>query len=152
MKKWSKLCWNCFKPFEDLKKCAKCKIAVYCGKKCQAQDWKTHKIRHDLFYGCVKSLMEMPRYVNISNLESLAPKERPHRLVILANPATPIWISRPTCHLPWITTLKSLCRVPMHICLRWTTLNINEISTLSKSSPKLCDWAKKFVKVCLRSS
>ena len=90
VKKWSKLCWNCFKPFEDLKKCAKCKIAVYCGKKCQAQDWKTHKIRHDLFYGCVKSLMEMPRYVNISNLESLAPKERPHRLVILANPATPI--------------------------------------------------------------
>ena len=91
VKKWSKLCWNCFKPFEDLKKCAKCKIAVYCGKKCQAQDWKTHKIRHDLFYGCVKSLMEMPRYVNISNLESLAAKsERPHRLVILANPATPI--------------------------------------------------------------
>ena len=44
-------------------------LAVYCGKKCQAIDWKfnpfCHKIRHDLFNGCVKlkSLMDKPRYV-----------------------------------------------------------------------------------------
>ena len=44
-------------------------LAVYCGKKCQAIDWKPypfcHKIRHDLFNGCVKlkSLMDKPRYV-----------------------------------------------------------------------------------------
>ena len=46
-------------------------LAVYCGKKCQAIDWKTHgfchQIRHDLFNGCVKlkSLMDKPRYVTI---------------------------------------------------------------------------------------
>ena len=46
-------------------------LAVYCGKKCQAIDWKTyglyHGIRHDLFNGCVKlkSLMDKPRYVTI---------------------------------------------------------------------------------------
>merc|ERR1711982_309277 len=46
-------------------------LAVYCGKKCQAIDWKPypfcHKIRHDLFNGCVKlkSLMDKPRYVTI---------------------------------------------------------------------------------------
>ena len=44
-------------------------LAVYCGKKCQAIDWKPHgfchQIRHDLFNGCVKlkSLMDKPRYV-----------------------------------------------------------------------------------------
>ena len=44
-KKWSKLCWNCFAAVENLKKCSKCRIARYCGKDCQAQDWKkVHKI------------------------------------------------------------------------------------------------------------
>jgi len=43
--KWSKLCWNCFAAVENLKKCSKCRIARYCGKDCQAQDWKkVHKI------------------------------------------------------------------------------------------------------------
>ena len=46
-KKWSKLCWNCFAAVENLKKCSKCRIARYCGKDCQAQDWKkVHKIAH----------------------------------------------------------------------------------------------------------
>ena len=46
-------------------------LAVYCGKKCQAIDWKPHGFchqkRHDLFNGCVKlkSLMDKPRYVTI---------------------------------------------------------------------------------------
>ena len=46
--KWSKLCWNCFaKPEEDeLWKCARCRVAKYCSKDCQAQDWKVHKLLH----------------------------------------------------------------------------------------------------------
>ena len=91
VKKWSKLCWNCFKPFEDLKKCAKCRLATYCSKKCQIEDWKIHKIRHDLMYGNLKSLEEMPRFVNHTNTESLAAQgDRPNRVVIMFNPATPI--------------------------------------------------------------
>ena len=91
VKKWSKLCWNCFKPFEDLKKCAKCKLAVYCGKKCQIEDWKIHKICHDLFDKNLESLERIPRFINFTNIESLAASgERPNRVVILANPATPI--------------------------------------------------------------
>ena len=46
-KKWSKLCWNCFVPAEDLKKCSKCWISRYCGRDCQVQDWKVHKIVHE---------------------------------------------------------------------------------------------------------
>ena len=46
-KKWSRLCWNCFAEVENLKKCAKCRTARYCGKDCQVQDWKkVHKIGH----------------------------------------------------------------------------------------------------------
>ena len=46
-KKWSKLCWSCFVPSQDLKKCSKCRISRYCGKNCQVQDWKVHKIIHE---------------------------------------------------------------------------------------------------------
>ena len=45
--KWIKLCWNCFSAAEELKKCSKCRIARYCGKNCQAQDWKIHKVLHE---------------------------------------------------------------------------------------------------------
>merc|ERR1712062_441790 len=47
-KKWSNLCWNCHVPNQDVKKnkCSKCGIARYCGKECQVQDWKVHKIVH----------------------------------------------------------------------------------------------------------
>ena len=44
--KWVKLCWNCYAATEELKKCSQCKIARYCGKNCQVQDWKVHKILH----------------------------------------------------------------------------------------------------------
>ena len=49
--KWSKLCWNCFaKPSEeDLWKCARCRIAKYCSKECQVQDWKVHKLLHKVY-------------------------------------------------------------------------------------------------------
>ena len=49
VKKWGKLCWNCYAAVADLKKCpkcAKCRIARYCGKDCQDQDWKFHEIIH----------------------------------------------------------------------------------------------------------
>ena len=49
-KKWSRLCWNCFAEVENLKKCAKCRTARYCGKDCQVQDWKkVHKIAHEKY-------------------------------------------------------------------------------------------------------
>ena len=44
--KWSKLCWNCSAPKENLKRCAVCKITNYCSKDCQVQDWKVHKLLH----------------------------------------------------------------------------------------------------------
>ena len=47
--KWVKLCWNCYAATEELKKCSKCLIARYCGKSCQVQDWKVHKILHKYF-------------------------------------------------------------------------------------------------------
>ena len=46
LKKWSRLCWNCFTEKEGLKKCSMCKIARYCNKDCQAKDWKIHKELH----------------------------------------------------------------------------------------------------------
>jgi len=46
--KWIKLCWNCFATAQELKMCSKCRVARYCGKNCQAQDWKVHKILHKL--------------------------------------------------------------------------------------------------------
>ena len=46
VKKWSRLCWNCFEQKADLKKCSKCRIAQYCNKECQAQDWTVHKKLH----------------------------------------------------------------------------------------------------------
>ena len=49
-KKWSRLCWNCFAEVENLKRCSKCRIARYCGKDCQVQDWKkVHKIAHEKY-------------------------------------------------------------------------------------------------------
>ena len=52
VQKWSKLCWNCGKPSENLKKCAMCKMSLYCSKSCQIQDWKrNHKLRHMMWGG-----------------------------------------------------------------------------------------------------
>ena len=48
--KWSKLCWHCFASKEELKKCTKCLVAQYCGKDCQRNDWKIHKVLHDELY------------------------------------------------------------------------------------------------------
>ena len=47
VKKWSRLCWECFEQKADLKKCSKCRIAQYCNKDCQVQDWNIHKKLHD---------------------------------------------------------------------------------------------------------
>jgi len=52
--KWTKKCWfNCEKNMagaapilEDLKTCAQCKMAKYCGQSCQKADWKAHKLLH----------------------------------------------------------------------------------------------------------
>ena len=55
-KKWSKLCWNCFAAAENLKKCSKCRIARYCGKDCQAQDWKKVHMIHSSCYAIYKTI------------------------------------------------------------------------------------------------
>ena len=37
-------CWGCDRDNEGFKSCAKCKVAIYCSKKCQLKDWKAvHK-------------------------------------------------------------------------------------------------------------
>ena len=47
IQKWRKLCWECGKPSENLMKCSKCKLALYCTKFCQIKDWKrAHKLHH----------------------------------------------------------------------------------------------------------
>ena len=42
------LCWHCFTHKDKLYNCTSCKIAVYCSKDCQSQDWKVHKVQHEL--------------------------------------------------------------------------------------------------------
>ena len=46
--KWKLKCWNCGvnKTEEELKSCTTCKMAVYCNKSCQAEEWKAHKLLH----------------------------------------------------------------------------------------------------------
>ena len=46
--KWAKMCWSCHleSDSEVLKSCTECKIAKYCGKDCQRNDWKIHKLLH----------------------------------------------------------------------------------------------------------
>jgi parallel beta-helix repeat protein len=39
----AKLCYYCRKPETNLKKCAYCFTAQYCGKQCQKSDWNNHK-------------------------------------------------------------------------------------------------------------
>jgi len=43
----SKLCWNCGKQPDSggkpLQRCCRCQMAKYCGRDCQAANWKTHK-------------------------------------------------------------------------------------------------------------
>ena len=36
-------CAFCHSKAADLKRCLGCKKVLYCGKECQAQDWKNHK-------------------------------------------------------------------------------------------------------------
>jgi ankyrin repeat protein len=40
-----KLCLNCNKYQEGMKRCARCKAAYYCSADCQKNDWKIHKSR-----------------------------------------------------------------------------------------------------------
>ena len=42
------LCWHCFMHKEKFYYCTTCKIAVYCSKDCQSQDWNVHKVQHEL--------------------------------------------------------------------------------------------------------
>ena len=46
VKKWNRLCWNCFDENDHLMRCSKCHIALYCNKNCQQNDWKIHKLMH----------------------------------------------------------------------------------------------------------
>ena len=43
-------CWYCGKRGDGLKKCAKCKVALYCDKDCQRNNWKTI---HKQVYMCI---------------------------------------------------------------------------------------------------
>ncbi len=45
---WRRKCWKCLevKSEAELKKCAMCKLAMYCGQQCQRADWKDHKRQH----------------------------------------------------------------------------------------------------------
>ena len=36
-------CDKCEKEFEKVGKCGECKVAKYCGKECQQEDWSKHK-------------------------------------------------------------------------------------------------------------
>ncbi|XP_059572114.1 histone-lysine N-methyltransferase SMYD3 isoform X1 [Alligator mississippiensis] len=38
-----RLCERCLRRNEDLLRCSQCKIARYCGKRCQKEDWQDHK-------------------------------------------------------------------------------------------------------------
>ena len=47
--KWSTRCWKCEMVKEDkeaLKTCTGCRWARYCGRECQAGDWRVHKLLH----------------------------------------------------------------------------------------------------------
>ena len=46
--KWISKCWNCGinKEQKELKSCTTCKMAAYCDKSCQAEEWKVHKLLH----------------------------------------------------------------------------------------------------------
>ena len=37
------ICHNCFKAFDDILQCNRCKTAHYCSANCQKAQWKTHK-------------------------------------------------------------------------------------------------------------
>ncbi len=45
---WRQKCWKCVevKSEAELKRCAKCKLAMYCGQECQRADWRDHKRQH----------------------------------------------------------------------------------------------------------
>ena len=45
----SKKCWACDQVSHDpasLKTCTECKVAKYCNRDCQRQEWKIHKLLH----------------------------------------------------------------------------------------------------------
>jgi len=39
-----RVCENCGKEGEKLKKCSACKLVWYCSEECQLGDWKAHKV------------------------------------------------------------------------------------------------------------
>jgi hypothetical protein len=40
----AKRCFSCAKELSKISRCAACAVAIYCGRECQRQDWKRHKI------------------------------------------------------------------------------------------------------------
>ena len=76
LRKWSKLCWNCSaQPESKLKICSVCKIASYCGKECQALDWKVHKLLHIIQRGADHSVLhEVMKTIGFRQFEVEVPE------------------------------------------------------------------------------
>ena len=58
-------CWECQKPESQvagrLRTCTKCKVARYCNKKCQEDDWRVHKLIHKGHKETAKAIAKMRR-------------------------------------------------------------------------------------------
>ncbi|CAG2103048.1 unnamed protein product, partial [Medioppia subpectinata] len=73
-----KLCDNCLKPMDQLKRCAKCLQMYYCGKNCQTIDWSFHKNECKAFRGKTISdfdslfLLTLRLYLRIKNDKTFA--------------------------------------------------------------------------------
>jgi hypothetical protein len=44
--KWTNQCWNCTNTQTNLLSCSFCKIAKYCSRECQKEDFDVHKMLH----------------------------------------------------------------------------------------------------------
>eukprot|EP00088_Acartia_fossae_P031341 TRINITY_DN3224_c0_g1_i5.p1 TRINITY_DN3224_c0_g1~~TRINITY_DN3224_c0_g1_i5.p1 ORF type:complete len:338 (-),score=65.48 TRINITY_DN3224_c0_g1_i5:191-1204(-) len=59
--KMSKECWSCKKEYtesDQLRTCTGCKVAKYCDRDCQRQEWKVHKLLHQELEFTKKLLLE----------------------------------------------------------------------------------------------
>ena len=60
-KNFSYICSCCYKNFEKVQRCSKCKIVKYCSKKCQISDWVYHKKE------CSKLFLEKQQELQLIN-------------------------------------------------------------------------------------